>query len=212
MIYLENCSIQIHGGEAAFNGKVLYFFSAEHVEVKGSHEGCVVMVYPYEWSYFMTPWAHNNSRYGNTGGGGEFAMSFLNDIVGMVEGQLSGPVMERGVAGYSLGGLMALYLAVASEEFSFAGSVSGSLWYPGAKEYFMHNRVHVEGVYLSLGSKEKNTTYPENVDVEEITQAVSNQFSCYRRVKYEINEGGHFTNMNFRIMKCIDYFLSFQDV
>lgn len=205
--YLEKCSISIHQGRAGYTGKVLYFLSAEKVDLKPFEEGCIVMVYPYEWSYFMTPWAHVNSRFGNTGGGGEFTRTFLVDVIGIVEKQLPGPVMERGIAGYSLGGLMSLYLGIITEDFVFSGSVSGSLWYPGAKEYFMHNRIHVERVYLSVGEQEKNTTYPENVDVKEITNTVSTQFGCYTGVKYDINEGGHFTNMSFRIMKCINYFL-----
>ncbi|MCM1308520.1 MAG: alpha/beta hydrolase-fold protein, partial [Butyrivibrio sp.] len=151
MFYLKSSGIEIYNpGECA---KTLYFLAAERLEPVIPPNCCVVMVYPYDWTEMMTPWAHSGRGMEKTGGGAEFAEAFEADLISQVEPRLGRGVMRRGIAGYSLGGLEALYMATRMKCFAFAGSVSGSLWYKGAAEYFLDNPLdeNIYNVYMSLG-------------------------------------------------------------
>lgn len=54
----------------------------------------------------------------------------------MAEKVIGGVPRWRGIAGYSLTGLFALYYAIYQTDlFSRVGSISGTLWFPGMKEY-----------------------------------------------------------------------------
>ena len=59
----------------------------------------------------------------------------------------------RGIAGYSLAGLFAVYALYRTDVFARAASVSGSLWFPGFREYvFSHTPLcRPDCVYFSLG-------------------------------------------------------------
>lgn len=134
MIYLKNSGIEIYNKGAC--SKTLYFLAAERVEPPVPDGCCVVMIYPYEWTEMMTPWQHSGKGMGKTGGGAEFSQEFVPNLLTYVENGLEDKVAKRGIAGYSLGGLEAFYMACVEGIFDFAGSVSGSFWYPGAVEYF----------------------------------------------------------------------------
>lgn len=62
----------------------------------------------------------------------------------------------RGIAGYSLAGLFALYAIYQTDVFTRVGCISGSLWFPGFLEYvFTHESKRRPGcLYFSLGDKE----------------------------------------------------------
>lgn len=206
MIYLKNSGIEIYNGSAYEN--TLYFLAAEHVEPPVP-DGCrVVMVYPYEWTEMMTPWQHSGSGIKRTGGGAEFAREFETALLTYVEKDLGNEVKKRGIAGYSLGGLEAFYMACSMNIFDFAGSVSGSFWYSGAVEYFEKNPFNerVRGVYMSLGSKEENTKDAQRRSVRQNTDEIAKRIGEERELRYEINAGGHFTEIAERIGKCMEYF------
>lgn len=206
MVYLKNSGIEIHNAEKC--GRILYFLAAEHVEPPIPDCCCVVMVYPYEWTEMMTPWQHSGKGMGKTGGGAEFAEEFVPDLLSYVEKDFGNEVKERGIAGYSLGGLEAFYMACNMEIFDFAGSVSGSFWYPGAVEYFEKNpmRERVGNVYMSLGAKEERTKDPERQAVRKNTDVIAERVGAVKELRYEINGGGHFTDIAGRIGKCAGYF------
>ena len=77
----------------------------------------------------------------------------------MVEKQIAGISRWRGIAGYSLAGLFALYAIYQTDLFSHVGSMSESLWFPGMKEYiFSHEpKCRPDCMYFSLGDKESKT-------------------------------------------------------
>lgn len=63
---------------------------------------------------------------------------------------------SHGILGYSLGGLFALWAQRQGEDFQLAGSLSGSLWYPGWLDYMaQHPPRPQEKIYLSLGDREE---------------------------------------------------------
>ncbi|MBD5156354.1 MAG: hypothetical protein HDT13_01765 [Butyrivibrio sp.] len=206
MFYLKNSGIEIYNPEAS--GKTLYFLAAERVEPPVPEGCCVVMVYPYDWTEMMTPWAYSGRGMENTGGGAEFAESFEADLIYHVEARLGHEVERRGIAGYSLGGLEAFYMASRMKNFDYAGSVSGSFWYAGAAEYFSENALddRIKKVYMSLGASEEKTKNAERRTVRTNTDAIASHIGRTRELCYEINNGGHFTETEKRIGKCIEYF------
>lgn len=68
----------------------------------------------------------------------------------------------RVIAGYSMGGLFALYAPYVTDLFSSAVSASGSVWYP---EFVSYVKSHdflkkPNTIYLSLGNQESRTRNP----------------------------------------------------
>lgn len=206
MLYLRNSGIEIYNAGAS--RRTLYFLAAEHVEPPVPEECCLVMVYPYDWTSMMTPWSCPGRGMEATGGGEEFAAEFSSELIGPVERELGRKAERRGIAGYSLGGLEALYMAARMGIFDYAGSVSGSLWYEGAAEYFNKNPLdsRVKRVYMSLGSKEDRTKDAVRRTVRRNTDALAEIIGSDRELLYEINSGGHFTGIAERIGKCAGYF------
>ena len=91
------------------------------------------------------------------GGGAKTYLQQLTEvIIPAVEKALAAPVVKRGIVGYSLAGLFAVYALFYSDCFSFGGSVSGSLWYPGFVESLCTcPPAHLpQSVYFSLGRQE----------------------------------------------------------
>lgn len=68
----------------------------------------------------------------------------------------------RGIIGYSLAGLFALYAIYQTDTFSRVGSMFGSLWFPGMKEYILIHepKCWPDCMYFSLGDKERKTHKP----------------------------------------------------
>jgi predicted alpha/beta superfamily hydrolase len=100
----------------------------------------------------------------NGGGLGDAYVSFLVDTLKPVIDQryrtLSAPE-HTGIAGSSLGGLLALYAFFRQPaSFGFAGVLSPALWFAqGAIFPFVHKAPYVRGrIYLDVGTREGETT------------------------------------------------------
>ena len=76
------------------------------------------------------------------------------------------------LAGYSLGGLTALYALYQTDCFGWVASLSGSLWYDGFCEYMEKERPlrREVNVYLSLGKKERLSRNPRMGKVAACTE------------------------------------------
>ena len=76
-------------------------------------------------------------------------------IIPTAEREIAGVPRWRGIAGYSLAGLFALYAIYQTDLFSRVGSMSGSLWFPSMKEYiFSHEPKRLpDYMYFSLEIK-----------------------------------------------------------
>ena len=109
------------------------------------------------------------------------------------------------IGGYSLGGLFALFAACEKELFDGVMSVSGSLWYPGALEYFNEKSIgkRIGKIYMSLGDKESLTKNVEREKVGFNTEKLAEVFGRTKEVFFEYNRGGHFTDISERIAKSI---------
>jgi predicted alpha/beta superfamily hydrolase len=113
---------------------------------------------------------------------------------------------QRGVMGYSLAGLFALYAFLNSELFCLAGSVSGSLWYDGWLDYL--NRAIKKGkkgkIYLSVGDREahaRNRRMKCAVENTRLTEAVLRVAGM--ETLFELSRGGHFDDEQGRLERCL---------
>ena len=207
MLRLRNCGIEIINCADTKPGAVLYFFCAEKVDITPAADMAVAMIYPCEWNSMMTPWksAGNNS----TGDGDVFAEEMVKNIIPVIEEQLGFEQGIRGVGGYSLGGLEALYMSTQYRIFDFAGSVSGSMWYENALEYFENNRMNVKHAFISLGKREAKTNNPMRKSVLENTVKIVEKTKEYAETVFLMENGGHFTDISGRIERCKMDFNSF---
>ena len=109
-------------------------------------------------------------------------------------GRLSAPPRWRGIAGYSLAGLFAVFALGGTDLFLRAGSISGSLWFPGIREYlFSHPpKRRPDRLYVSLGDRESKTRNPLLSQVEQNTAELA-RFYREQGIEtvFQLNPGGH---------------------
>ncbi len=159
----------------------------------------LVTVTNLEWNRDMSPWEAPAAVRGDepfSGRAGEYLSLMLNEIVPKAE-EMLGAVSRRGIAGYSMAGMFALYALYHTDIFTEAASVSGSLWFPGFKDYvFSHEmKVKPNKLYFSLGDAESKTRNQYLSTVRENTEAIE----CFYRENgietvFKLNRGGHFSD------------------
>ena len=143
----------------------------------------------------MTPWPFRDF-------GGE-ADTYIGEIGKTVESLEITPAFI-GIAGYSLGGLFALYSMYRTTLFSRFASASGSLWYPGFSDFVLSSKplVKPERIYLSLGDKEPKAG---NALMRSVGERTAEIFEHYQKecfsVRFESNPGNHFTDTEKRMAK-----------
>lgn len=151
------------------------------------------------WDDDMTPWPCPPISKGDTPCNGK-ADNYLAILTGKIiphtESILGAPLW-RGIAGYSLGGLFALYAPYKTDAFKRAASMSGSLWYPDWMEYaagrgFMQK---IDCVYLSLGDKECKT---RNKYLKCVQEKTEEYFALLKtrgiETQFTLNPGNHFVD------------------
>ena len=145
------------------------------------------------------------------GGGAQTYLQQLTEIIiPTVEKALFAPVAKRGIVGYSLAGLFAVYALFHSDCFSFGGSVSGSLWYPGFVEALCTcPPAHLpQTVYFSLGRQEEKTRNAHMRPVRQRTEAlVSYLAEKGVQTVFALNDGNHFHEPEKRLAACIQWLL-----
>ena len=135
----------------------------------------------------------------------------VEEIIPRAEKELAGPPAWRGIAGYSLAGLFALYAIYRTDMFSRVGCMSGSLWFPGFKEYiFSHEpKSRPDCIYFSLGDKEAKTRNPVLKTVQENTEEIQ---TFYQNkgidTVFQLNPGNHFVQGIERTIAGIQWLLS----
>lgn len=145
----------------------------EATQVAGSPLFTLVVISGLDWNHDMAPWdspAAFKKGEPFTGGADDYLRLLVEEIIPRVEKELPGLPAWRGIAGYSLAGLFALYAIYRTDVFSRVGCMSGSLWFPGFKEYiFTHEpKRWPDCIYFSLGDREAKTRNPVLKTVQEI--------------------------------------------
>jgi predicted alpha/beta superfamily hydrolase len=161
------------------------------------------------WDHDMTPWycppiSENDTPY--TGGADEYLDLLLTQFLPNCRTVLHGEPCFTGIAGYSLAGLFALYAMYQCDTFDRVASMSGSLWFPGFKEYVLSHDLQKrpEKLYLSLGDREAKTRNPYLKTVQGNTeQIVSHYKQTGFDVTWELNPGNHFKEAALRSAKGI---------
>ena len=167
-----------------------------------------------QWDHDMTPWdspAAFKKGEPFIGGADNYLQLLVEEIIPRAEKELAGPPAWRGIAGYSLAGLFALYAIYRTDMFSRVGCMSGSLWFPGFKEYiFSHEpKRRPDCVYFSLGEKEAKTRNPVLKTVQENTEEIQ---TFYQNkgidTVFQLNPGNHFVQGVERTTAGIEWLLS----
>ena len=160
---------------------------------------------PIDWDKDYTPWPTQDPNGRIFGGKAAVNGAFLQKYYWKSLGEMfswHGPVYP---VGYSLGGLAALYYHC-MYHFAGCGSCSGSFWYPGWLDYLSKHSPQGR-IYLSLGSKEKNTRHPWMCQIEDSTRYVKKLLEPTAQVTFVHEPGGHFHQIPQRIAHAIAWLL-----
>lgn len=166
------------------------------------------------WNHDMAPWdippiSKNDTPC--TGGADAYLKLLTDEIVPKAEEQIPGCALWRGLAGYSLAGLFAIYSVYQTKLFQRAASISGSLWFPGFMEFVFSHEVkgQPECLFFSLGDKECRTKNPYLRTVQESTEKLE---KYYRQkgfdIVFQLNPGNHYENAVQRTASGITWILS----
>lgn len=167
-----------------------------------------------DWNHDMAPWdcppAFKNAE-PCTGGADEYLQLLTEEIISRTEMSLPAIPCWRGIVGYSLAGLFALYSLYQTNMFSRAASVSGSLWFPGIKEYITSHQPkrRPDSIYFSLGDKESKTRNPILKNVRQNTEAI-NAFYQTQGIDtvFHLNAGSHYEHATERTAAGICWLLN----
>ncbi len=174
----------------------------------------LVAISDLDWSHDMVPWdsppVFKNSE-PCTGGADDYLRLLTEEIIPTAEREISGVPRWRGIAGHSLAGLFALYAIYQTDLFSRVGSMSGSLWFTGIKEYiFSHKPKRLpDYMYFSLGDKESKTRNQVLRSVRQNTEEIQ-AFYQGKGVDtvFQLNSGNHYDHAAERTVAGLCWLLS----
>ena len=184
------------------------------VQATGCPPFTLVAISDLDWNHDMVPWDSPHVFKNDepcTGGADNYLRLLTEKIIPTVEKEINGVPRWRGIAGYSLAGLFSLYTIYQTNLFSRVGSMSGSLWFPGMKEYiFSHEPKRCpDCMYFSLGDKESKTRNPILRSVRQDTE----EFKAFYQGKgintvFQLNPGNHYNHAVERTTAGLCWLLS----
>ena len=186
----------------------------KEVQAVGCPPFTLIAVSDLDWNHDMAPWdspAAFKKGEPFTGGADDYLRLLMGEIIPRAEKELPGPPAWRGIAGYSLAGLFALYAIYQTDVFSRVGCMSGSLWFPGFKEYiFSHEpKRRPDCIYFSLGDKEAKTRNSVLKTVQENTEEIQAFYQSKGiDTVFQLNPGNHFVQGIERTIAGIQWLLS----
>ncbi|NCB32590.1 MAG: hypothetical protein EOM64_01690 [Erysipelotrichia bacterium] len=154
-----------------------------------------------DWNRDLSPWPAERVFKGGEAFGGQ-ADQLLQRLISLLDERSIPSCM---IAGYSLAGLFALYASTKTDRFIGCACCSGSLWYPGFIDYLREHPSLSRYVYLSLGSREKNSKSSVLSHVEEDTREAEIIIRNTAASILVINPGGHFEAESERIASGISW-------
>ena len=186
----------------------------EATQTAGYPPFTLVAISDLDWNHDMAPW-DSPAAFKNgepfTGGADGYLRLLVEEIIPRAEKELAGPPAWRGIVGYSLAGLFALYTIYQTDVFSRVGCMSGSLWFPGFKEYVLSHEPKrwPDCIYFSLGDREAKTRNPILKTVQENTEKIQ---TFYQNkgidTVFQLNPGNHFVQGIERTIAGIQWLLS----
>lgn len=186
----------------------------ETAQAAGCPPFTLVAISDLDWNHDMASWdsppAFKNDE-PCTGGADDYLRLLTEEIIPTAEKEIASTPCWRGIAGYSLAGLFALYAIYQTELFSRVGSISGSLWFPGMKEYiFSHEPKRCpDCMYFSLGDKESKTRNPVLSSVRQDTEEIK-AFYQGKGIDtvFQLNPGNHYDHAAERTAAGLCWLLS----
>ncbi len=185
----------------------------QQLQEKGTAEFSLVVIEGLDWNRDLAPWdCPPVSRRGEafTAGADAYLTLMTEKVLPKAEELLcegkENRIPWRGLAGYSLAGLFAVYALCRTNVFSRVASCSGSLRYPDFACYALSHELYgrPERIYLSLGDKEAKTRNVHMQSVQENTEQLAAWFAEIGiDTKFELNPGGHFADPVGRIARGI---------
>ncbi len=167
----------------------------------------LVAVSGFDWNRDLSPWPAQ-AVFGNEDFGGQ-ADAFLHALLGQIpefEENARIKPLWRGIAGYSLAGLFAVYAAWRCDAFTRVASVSGSMWFDGWLSYALKTPLSapLTHAYFSVGAKEKKTRNARMATVEDNTREMAALMRS-RGVQsaFELNPGNHFADTDARMIRAL---------
>lgn len=183
------------------------------VQKGGCPDFTLVTVSGLNWEAELSPWtAGNLFKYSEmfTGSADAYLQFLTQQVIPQAEAGLNG-VLWRGLAGYSLAGLFTVYALYKTDLFSRAASMSGSLWYPGFKDFALQSALckTPQHLYLSLGDKEARARNQYLKTVQQCTEELAAHYrSLGINTCYELNPGGHYRDIISRSAAGIKWLLT----
>lgn len=180
----------------------------------GDLDFTLVAISGLNWEHDMAPWdipPISSKDTPCTGGADAYLELLLNEILPQAEKTVLGTPLWRGIAGYSLAGLFALYSIYRTDVFSRAASVSGSLWFP---EFPAFVRSHTpkqtpDCIYFSLGDKEHKTRNPFLQTVRQNTEEMEDFYKQQGiATTFQLNPGNHLQDAALRTASGIRWILN----
>lgn len=217
---IESKKISLYSPEIE-NAPIFYFNSHDNVgeeiydyyKSKGKNNFTLVTISNIKWDEELSPWFAPTFYKGKEdylGEADKFLNLITNRIIPTVEEEIENSFSWRGLIGYSLAGLFALYAPYKTNLFSRIGSISGSLWYPNFIDFAENNKIssRVDKIYLSVGSKEAKVRNPLIKEVRNNTEALANFYQEKGiQTKFVLNPGSHFQNGLIRTVDGISWLL-----
>ena len=124
-----------------------------------------------DWNWELSPWSAPKAFQNGADFGGQASVLLdvlTRQIISLTEEHLRCVPEFRGIAGYSLAGLFALWAVYQTDLFDRAASISGSLWFDGFLDFMRANTPKAKLIYLSLGDREKEIKNPRLAAVEDL--------------------------------------------
>ena len=166
-----------------------------------------------DWDNELSPWESKGIKNEYFNGDGLKTINYIiNDFLPYFENKF--PKIKNKpkiIGGYSLSGLFSLYAFYSTDLFIGVGGISPSLWFENWNEFIHKNEIKNNGsyVYLSLGDiEEKNNEGDLSIGckVRDFYEIISKDLNVKECI-YEINEGDHFDNVEYRIAKGFAWLL-----
>lgn len=185
----------------------------DELQKQGCPDFTLVTISGLNWEAELSPWAAGGLfKYSEmfTGGADAYLQFLTQQVLPHAEAGLNG-ILWRGLAGYSLAGLFTVYAMYKTDLFSRAASMSGSLWYPGFKDFALKNtlRIAPQHLYFSLGDKEARARNQYLKTVQQCTEELAAHYrSLGINTCYELNPGGHYRDIISRSGAGIKWILT----
>lgn len=180
----------------------------------GDLDFTLVAISGLNWEHDMVPWdipSISSKDTPCTGGADAYLGLLLNEILPQAEKTVLGTPLWRGIAGYSLAGLFALYSIYRTDVFSRAASVSGSLWFPDFPAFVCSHtpKNSPDCIYFSLGDKEHKTRNPFLQTVRQNTEEMEDFYKQQGiATTFQLNPGNHFQDAALRTAAGIRWILN----